>query len=340
MPPNAPIEPGALRPSRRIHAASQLDSSYLAYAKSIAHANSDPKLRLDVCRQFVRCGMIGETVAMLATLMDVRDLRGSVAEVMGELRELRRHRAEDRVFLPDMRAEDQASEDRGYWVVPANSDTTLIAFTGMAQRLGLSIYFMHSLLGRLNANLIYLFDWSHSYYFGGVSGLGGDVNTTVRRLHGICADLKSRRVLCLGQSAGGFGALHYGLKLGADGIMTFSPKILPVVAGRTRDRIGTRIGRPLTEDETNLRHQIASAERAPHIEIVYGTENVADVASARHLFGLPRVVERPLQGVSNHGTIQETVSSNTFGTLIDGFVRSSGSGAWGGRDQASISDSQ
>ncbi|WP_018389703.1 hypothetical protein [Ancylobacter sp. FA202] len=340
MPPDTTFSSSALRPSRRIHAASQLDSSYLAYAKSIAHGNSDPQLRLDVCRQFVRCGMIGETVAMLATLMDVRDLRASVVEVMADLRELRRHRAEDRKYLPDRETEDEGSEDRGYWVVPANSDTTLVAFTGRAKRLGLSVYFMQSLLGRLNVNVIYLFDWSHSYYFGGVSGLGADVETTVRQLRGLCADLQSRRVLCLGQSAGGFGALHYGLKLGAEGIMAFSPIIIPVLAGKTRDRIGTKIGRPLTEDETNLRQRIASTDRAPHIEIVYGAENVADTASARYLSGLHEVAEHPLPGVSSHGTIQETVASNTFGTLMDGFIRSSGRWGWDAGDQSAINDSQ
>lgn len=340
MPPNAPIDPGALRPSRRIHAASRLDASYLAYAKSIAHGNSDPKLRLDVCRQFVRCGLIGETVAMLATLMDVRDLRGSVTEIMGELRELRRARAEDHVFLPDAVADDVASKDRGYWVVPANSETTLIAFAGKAQMLGLSIYFMHSLLGRLNANIIYLFDWSNSFYFGGVSGLGEDVDTAVGSLRDLCRNLQSRRVLCLGQSAGGYGALHYGLKLEADGVMTFSPIILPVMSGKVRNGIDMRIGRPLTDADTRLRERIAGAPRAPHIEIVYGTENVADVASARYLADLPMVVERPLAGVRSHGTIQVTVADNTFGPLLDDFVRSSGPGVWGARDQSPINESQ
>lgn len=340
MPPRTLIDPEALRPSPRIHAASRLDASYLAYAKSIAHGNSDPELRLEVCRQFVRCGMIGETVSMLATLMDVRDLRGSVTEIMGELRALRRARSEDHVFLPAAGNADAGAKDRGYWVVPADSDTTLIAFAGKAQLLGLSIYFMHSLLGRLNANLIYLFDWSNSFYFGGVSGLGGSVDASVERLRGLCAELKSRRVLCLGQSAGGFGALHYGVKLGADGVMTFSPILLPVTRGKVRERIGNRIGRPLTDADTQLREQIAAAPRAPHIEIVYGTDNKADVASAHYLADLPMVVERPLPGVSDHGTIQVTVANNTFGPLLDSFVRACGPGGWRGGDQSSSCDSQ
>ncbi|WP_371345131.1 hypothetical protein [Ancylobacter sp. IITR112] len=340
MPPNPPLDPSALRPSPRIHAASRLDSSYLAYAKSIAHADSDPQLRLAVCRQFVRSGMMGEAVAMLSTLMDVRDLRGSVAEIMGELRALRRMRTDDATFAPDTEAKDKAAKDRGYWVVPAPSDTTLIAFAGQAQMLGLSIYFMHSLLGRLNANLIYLFDWSNSYYFGGVSGLGGDVETTVARLRDLCAQFGSRRVLCLGQSAGGYGALHYGTKLRADGILTFSPIILPVMAEDGRARIARRIGRALTVAETDLRHAIASAAHTAHIEIVYGTENVADVASARHLADLPNVVERPLSGVDSHGTIQVAVASNRFVPLLEAFVRSVGPGSWGERHQRAISDSQ
>ena len=53
-----------------------------------------------------------------------------------------------------------AGDERGYWVVPAESDTTLIAFTGMAKRLDISIYFMQRILGGQGINVIYLFDWA------------------------------------------------------------------------------------------------------------------------------------------------------------------------------------
>ncbi len=265
---------------------------------------------------------------MLATLVNVPQLRPEVSEMMAQVRELRQLRAGNGVALPDGGAEG-ASDDRGYWVVPAQSDTTLIAFTGRAQRLGLSIYFMHSLLSRLNANVIYLFDWANSFYFAGVSGLSRDTETTVAQLRALCAGLHSRRVLCIGQSAGGYGALRYGAKLNADGIIAFSPLILPVMASRTRARIEAETGLPLTEEETDLRRLLANHSRPPHIEIVYGTDNAADVASARHLAGLPTVVERPLQGVSSHGTIQETVIGKTFGPLLHAFSTAAGPGLVG-----------
>lgn len=326
MPPNGPEGWRTPAPSRRIDAFSRLDADYLAYARSIANRESNPWQRLEVCRHFVRFGMIGETVDMLATLMDEPSLRAEVAEVMEHVRGIRRLGVPETVSLPDMRAEDGAPEDRGYWVVPAGSDTTLIAFSGRAQRLGMSIYFMHSLLGRLNANVIYLFDWADSYYFAGVSGLGNGVGETVERLGVICDELGSRRLLCIGQSSGGYAAIRYGVELGADGVIAFSPIILPVMGERTRKRIAASGGPALAAEEADLRRHIAGARHPLHIEVAYGTENRGDVASARHIADLPGMIERPLAGVKSHATIQETVVAGTFWPMLDGFAAAVGPG--------------
>ena len=100
MPPRTLIDPEALRPSPRIHAASRLDASYLAYAKSIAHGNSDPELRLEVCRQFVRCGMIGERTRREIGIQTIRagDIVGEHTVIFGGIGERLEfiHRAQSR----------------------------------------------------------------------------------------------------------------------------------------------------------------------------------------------------------------------------------------------------
>lgn len=328
MPPSGPDGWRTLAPSRRIDAVSRLDDDYLAYARSIAHPHSDPEERLAACRHFLCFGMVGEAVDMLGTLMDEPSLRAEVSAVMEHVRGIRRLGAPTAVRLPDMRAEDGAPDDRGYWVVPAGSDTTLIAFCGRAQRLGMSIYFMHSLLGRLKVNVIYLFDWADSYYFAGVNGLGAGIGPTVERLGTLCAELGSRRVLCIGQSAGGYAAIRYGVELDADGVIAFSPVILPVMGERTRKRIAAACGLELSAEEADLRPLIAGARRPPHVEVVYGLENTGDAASARHIADLPQVIEHPLPGVTSHATIQEAVVADTFLPMLERFAAASGPGRW------------
>jgi len=214
--------------------------------------------------------------------------------------------------------------DRGYWVVPADSDVTLIAFTGRAMRLDISIYFMQRLLSRFGLNVIYVFDWADAFYFGGVTGLGKNVRQTARSLRTLCRQLDTRRVICFGQSTGGYAAIRYGVELKADGVLSFSPVILPVARRRMLDHIARKTGIRLQRQEADLRAFLERADRVPLTRIVYGDGNRFDVRSARHLLGLPNVVEEVLPGVTTHGTVEETTLAGTFPGILESFCREVG----------------
>ncbi len=112
-------------------------------------------------------------------------LRNHAKVLLGQIQTLRQLGIEGAKRPPPSR-EGPAEEDRGYWIVPAESDTTVIAFTGEAMRLDISIYFMQRLLKRQAVNVIYVFDWSKTYYFAGVKGLGENTGETVRGLRRLC----------------------------------------------------------------------------------------------------------------------------------------------------------
>src|SRR6185312_4522808 len=85
-----------------------------------------------------------------------------------------------------------------------------------AQKIGLPIALMHRWAGRLNASLIYLRDFQRFHYLRGITSLGATRDAAIAELRRIVTSLGARRVVCYGNSAGGFAALHYALDLGAN----------------------------------------------------------------------------------------------------------------------------
>ena len=178
-----------------------------------------------MCIYLIRFGQVGAAATHLASLAEIPALRERVEALLATCRDLRKL---DVGGQPSPQATESAGEleDQGYWSVPVGSKTTLIAFTGLAKRLDISIYFMQRVLEPYGFNVIYLFDWENAFYFGGVRGLGSNVADTVDRLRRMCSQLGTRRLVCFGQSSGGYAAMRYSLELRADGVLAFSPVIL------------------------------------------------------------------------------------------------------------------
>lgn len=151
---------------------------------------------------------------------------------------------------------------------------------------------------------------------------------TVAGLRRKCEELGTRRLICFGQSSGGYAAILYGLKLKADGVLAFSPVILPVMEPRSLDRIEAAKGRRLNRRDVNLHRTLARSREAPPITIVYGDRNETDARSARHLAGLPGVAEHPLAGVEVHGTVETTSRSGEFPMIFSALCDEIGQGRW------------
>jgi pimeloyl-ACP methyl ester carboxylesterase len=333
-----------LAPPPRIEAFSRPDPKVVGLLEDPC---ATPEQRLSACRHLVRFGRIGQAVTAVSAMLEDPALRDEAREILQQIRIVRKMGLD-----PDLRLADAAEApavpatparksggkgkagkngrteafdpDRGYWVVPTDSDTTLIAFTGRAMRLDISIYFMQRLLSRFGVNVIYVFDWADAYYYGGVTGLGTNLRQTTRSLRALCRQLGSKRVICFGQSTGGYAAIRYGVELRADGVLSFSPVILPVARRRMLDHIARKTGVRLQRQEADLRAFLERAARVPLTRVVYGDGNRHDVRSARHLSGLPNVVEQVLPGVTTHGTVEETTLAGTFPGIFRDFCREVG----------------
>jgi predicted esterase len=311
-------------PPSRIDAYSRPDPAVVAVLDD-PRATADQRLK--AVRHLVRFGRIGHAVGVVSAMLEDPALRNHAKLILEQIRAVRQMGLE-RVRMAEGDAAQRLPEDRGYWVASAGSDTTVIAFTGMAMRLDISIYFMQRLLSRFGVNVIYVFDWHDTYYYGGVNGLGRNLQETARSLRRLCRELNSKRVICFGQSSGAYAAIRYGVKLKADGVLAFSPVILPVRKQRILGHIARKTGVKLTPRDTDLRVVLTRAKRLPFTRIVLGDANPGDVRSARHISDLKNVVELVLPGVKTHGTVEHTMLSGAFPDIFRAFCDDVGPGRW------------
>ena len=294
--------------------------------------------KLEACRQLIRAGNIGRAIASLSSMLETPELREQALGVLNQIPALKpmKRLAKDASPIPHVAPayQGKGAGDSGFWVAPAASSTTVIVFIGMAMRLDVAIYFFQRILTRHKFNVIYVFDWANVYYFGGIRGLGQNLRETIASLRRKCAELGTRRLICLGQSSGGYAAVLYGARLKADGVLVFSPVVLSVMEDRTLARISAVKGKRLERRDVDLKRILSDSRVRPFTRIVFGADNKSDVASARHLSGLRNVVEHPLSGVASHGSVEVTTISGEFSKILAGFCNEVGPGRWARRTDA------
>ena len=111
------------------------------------------------------------------------------------------------------------------------SNPVLITFQGFSRSVlinnknSLPFYMLNSLTeSQLNINIIFVRDIEQCWYLTGYNGESthNDFYIDIRKI--INDNFKKSRIITIGQSAGGFGALLFGTLLNADKIITFVPQ--------------------------------------------------------------------------------------------------------------------
>lgn len=287
-----------------------------AIISMLADMRSPPDVRLAGCSHLMEMGWLKQARMLLGRLPQ----DGAVGE------EVRRLLAVCSLLEtadpgPVVAPEFEAGGDEGdFSVVRMPSDTTVIAFAGKARKVGISVYFMRRLFSRLRCNLVFVFDHRNTFYLQGIESLGPDLAATVARLHETVEGLQTRRLFCIGQSMGGYAAIHYGQALGATGVLAFSPLVQTLLHAKRREDLSRRIGRPLQRAEVDLRTQRVAAETAPRLHIVYGALNGADARSASHLADLAGVQVTPIGNLRHHGSFQACLLAGSFMTFVNDLV--------------------
>jgi hypothetical protein len=107
----------------------------------------------------------------------------------------------------------------------------IISFAG----LGTEYNFKRTLADMdIETNVVYIRDLTHQWYLNDLPGVGSGVDEIARFLKKLIDEVKPSKVVCLGASAGGFAAILYGVLIGANRIIGFSPQTFMTKIGCVR----------------------------------------------------------------------------------------------------------
>jgi len=105
------------------------------------------------------------------------------------------------------------------------SPPLVIAFGGMSSMIAMPVYeFKRFLQGHFDCHFMFVRDRHQCWYFKGVHGLGDSIDESVKTMYSIIEGIPHSKVITLGTSAGGYGALVFGSLLKVDTIMAFNPQ--------------------------------------------------------------------------------------------------------------------
>jgi len=210
-------------------------------------------------------------------------------------------------------------------IVPRNdAETVVLLFCGNSHRLGMPLSAIHRWLGLIPASLGYLRDFRCLSYLTGLSSLGPDREATLTSLRGIIASLGGRRTVCCGNSGGAFAALHYGLDLGSEAVLSLSgaTNLSPEFNMHLRQAVNSaRLRSDLSPELVDLRRLYGTADRPPRALLLYGQNNWDDRLHAEHLSGLPTVSLQAVEDHDEHNVVVELIKRGQFEGFLDWLVR-------------------
>lgn len=119
-----------------------------------------------------------------------------------------------------------SDQSRGLIVDPDTSGPTLlIAFGGIASQIGgVPPFEFLSVVRTQDARRVFVRDLDQCWYQRGVRGASTTMAETTAALGRIVDETSPSRVVTLGTSAGGFGAIAFGCAIGADLALAFGPQ--------------------------------------------------------------------------------------------------------------------
>lgn len=104
------------------------------------------------------------------------------------------------------------------------SSTLIVSFGGIRQGLGIPVFEFYKILDVFDCDKIFIKDNHQAWYQRGVNKELNNVPKLLNYLQGIINKQAYKKVVFLGNSMGGFGAILFGVLLNVDRIIAFSPQ--------------------------------------------------------------------------------------------------------------------
>lgn len=216
----------------------------------------------------------------------------------------------------------EVSADKDILVSPRAPGSELaIVFTGLLERSALPLEAFDAYLSAAGMTAVYLRDFNRLLFCHGIQSLGPDFETGVEGLRRVIDGIGGiERVTTIGSSAGGTGAINFGLALPADRILCFSTPttIVQPFLDDIKDHRGqlvlARLNKLVPPDLLDPRPRIKAQARPVRIDLIYGQEHSLDCGHAQRLRGHPGVNHYGLDGFGGHASLNEVILR---GALLD-----------------------
>jgi hypothetical protein len=198
---------------------------------------------------------------------------------------------------------------------------TVLAVAGMAMKLGMAPReFRNALLGQ-KCNFIFIKDFKQAWYQHGLVGLTSNIHETAEYLKTILPpQTESLRVI--GTSAGGFGAVHLGVRMGADKVLAFGPqtKIALDTFKHFETTDSDRSAFDFQARDNDLRSLLEDyKDYAGKVYVYYSAANERDSAHAQRLAGIPQVHLRPIDN-DQHNVASFLKQTDQLDTVLSEFL--------------------
>lgn len=205
-------------------------------------------------------------------------------------------------------------------------DTLLVMFSGYQQGLGMPVTEFRRITQPVAAKLAFLRDLSQAWYHGPLPGVGDGPAEVAAALKKLQASAGCRRLVCIGNSMGGYGALMIGSLAAADRVIAFSPQtfISPWLRLRHWDRRWRARIAAAHRSDCALREafDLAAFLRPPgygRADLYADRVHRLDALHANRLAGVERTTVHAVDG--GHVAIRQLRESGALLAIIEGAVR-------------------
>jgi hypothetical protein len=206
----------------------------------------------------------------------------------------------------------------------SSSRTMLIAFGGIDSRLGIPPFEFLTFAEALRAKRVFVRDVRQAWYHRGLAGHGDCIASVAAALRELAARRRVERLVCCGNSAGGYAALLFGTLLRADVVLAFAPQTTldPDELGRMGDhRWDEQIGALVSAGQldpcwTDLRAALPLAQSVrTRYRVFFDHTHTADRRHAERLIGLPGL-QLYRFGAGGHALVRELRECQALGHVL------------------------
>ena len=194
-----------------------------------------------------------------------------------------------------------AKDESGYELFNTHhGGPMLVIFGGVAMGFVLPPFEFRSFIESLSVTTLLVRDTSQAWYQRGVAGLGDDIPSAAAALRGHVVSHTPSRLVLMGNSAGGFAAMRFGLELAdiVDAVIAFSPQTCLRARWRTshRDR---RWEPQVTAAQLLVGRESDELDAArwqdpwPPVDLHFALGNRLDMSHALHVARTGRIRLRP-----------------------------------------------